>query len=116
MLSPPYLSLCNDTPTSEPYTLSLHDALPIFALVLVYPPVVPVAPGRRHLGVVLAALELLGVEDGRHVLLDHVRRQPQRRLDQVRRGEVGEVFVPDALAGVDHRRHAERVLDHPPRL
>src|SRR5437762_8341425 len=82
MLSPPYLSLCNDTPTSEPYTLSLHDALPIFALVLVDPPVVPVAPGRRHLGVVLAAFELLGVEDGRHVLLDHVRRQPQRRLDR----------------------------------
>src|SRR3712207_8121987 len=46
-----YLFFFNDTATTEIYTLSLHDALPIFRLLPLRLPVpLPLLPQPRHLG------------------------------------------------------------------
>src|SRR3712207_7240998 len=68
-----YLPICffffNDTATTEIYTLSLHDALPIYRAVL------RADPARRHLGVHAG----LGRADlGRALLLPVAAPHPER--------------------------------------
>src|SRR5690349_24978741 len=71
----------NDTATTEIYTLSLHDALPIFILKL--PPVVALACIRTAFGFVLTADELLNPNAVRMQRSEEHTSELQSRRDLV---------------------------------
>src|SRR5438067_5806376 len=104
----------NDTATTEIYTLSLHDALPIFLDVV-----------RRHEDRRAFAAQRV---DQRPQLLPDLRIEPDRRLveqheprpvdegarDQQAPPHAAGELVDARVAPVDELRHAERALDRGP--
>src|SRR3989442_7834099 len=98
-----YFFFFNDTATTEIYTLSLHDALPIY--------VVHQTAGQVH----AAAVDRAGGEPEGVVahVAQVVRREPadavelgRAVLDQVRPGDVGPVGVLDPILQPDRRHPA----------
>src|SRR6266496_1237668 len=88
----------NDTATTEIYTLSLHDALPISGLAL------------EELDVDGAAHEALGRRDIRHQVLG-VSREPEAVVDQRRELIRDHLLEPHLIAGQRQRlEHRVRLM------
>src|SRR2546422_7651938 len=98
-LPPSSLFFFNDTATTEIYTLSLHDALPISQRLRPHPPIEPPDPQRHRSGAEGRTTQIL--------LVGPLERQPADGGD--RRG------VREQRAGVADERHARAAQPGRPR-